>query len=254
MNQQSLTNKQQLVAQTKYGNTCVIIPCYNEEECIVNLIKKIHDVLPDCKIIVIDDCSTDSSGSLIEKTGLAEVVKLPINLGIGGTAQTGFKYAVKYDFEYLLRLDGDGQHPPEFGLNLLEPLLKNEADCVIGSRFVSKKDGFRSTLLRRIGIRWFNLLNKLIIKQYIKDSTSGFRAYNRRLIDFLANNYPAFDYPEPEEIILLGKNDFILKEIGVKMKERGGGRSSISSLKSVYYMLKVTFSIFMVAIRPKIKK
>ena len=136
----------------------------------------------------------------------------------------------------------------------MKPIYNNEADITIGSRFLKENNyGFKSTLTRRMGIFFFTLLNKIIINKKITDSTSGFRAYNRSLIEFLAVNYPSFDYPEPEEIILLGKNGFRIKELPVEMLGRTGGTSSINTFKAIYYMLKVTFAVFMVAVRPKIR-
>ncbi|MCP4179182.1 MAG: glycosyltransferase family 2 protein [bacterium] len=245
-------NHQSLISNHK--KTCIIIPCYNEQESIIELIKEIHHTLPNCKIIVIDDCSTDNSVSLLRKNGIADVLSLPVNLGIGGAVQTGIRYAKNKNYQYLVRLDGDGQHPIEYINDLVKPIYNNEADITIGSRFLKQDaSGFKSTLTRRIGILFFTLLNDIIINRKITDSTSGFRSYNRELIEFLAVNYPSFDYPEPEEVILLGKNGFRIKELSVEMLGRTGGTSSINTFKAVYYMLKVTFAVFMVAVRPKIR-
>ena len=230
----------------------IIIPCYNEQDCIAKLILKISNLIPTAAIVVIDDCSTDKSRDIIKKTKKAVLLELPVNLGIGGAVQAGLKYANRHGYEYVVRLDGDGQHGPEHIEKMLEPLTKNEADMTIGSRFVTSQGGFKSTSYRRVGIKVFSLLNKLIIKKKITDSTSGYRAYNRKAIEFSDVNYPSFDYPEPEEIILLGKNGFRIKEVAVEMQDRIGGTSSINSLKPVYYMVKVIFAIFMVALRPKI--
>ncbi len=235
----------------KNNKICILVPCFNEGKSISQFIDELSTTFPNYHIIIVNDGSTDNSAAIIKQNGKAELLDLPVNLGIGGGVQTGFKYAKRNGYDILLRLDGDGQHPARFGEKLIQPLLDGEADITIGSRFVEESGAFRSTSIRRIGIKWFRFLNNLLIKQDITDSTSGFRAYNSKLINFLADNYPAFDYPEPEEIILLGKNNFKIKEISVEMKERESGKSSITSLKSVYYMLKVSFAIFMIAIRPK---
>ena len=155
---------------------------------------------------------------------------------------TGFIYAVHINYDIALQFDGDGQHNAKDIKKIIEPILRNEADIVIGSRFLSDTNGFKSTRIRRIGIKIFEIVNSILIRQHIKDNTSGFRAYNAKTIQFLAKNYP-HDYPEPETIILLGKNKFKLKEVPVLMYERQGGTSSIFGFKSVYYMIKVILAI-----------
>src|SRR5690606_11142128 len=154
---------------------------------------------------------------------------------------------------YAIQFDGDGQHLPSEIHKILEPLYKQECDSCIGSRFVAKTEGFQSTFMRRIGIRFFEFLNSLLIKQKITDSTSGFRAYNKKAIAFLAAHYPT-DYPEPETIILMGKNNFTIKEVSVEMQERQGGHSSISGLKSAQYMIKVSLAILMTAQRAQLRR
>ena len=144
--------------------------------------------------------------------------------------QAGFKYASRHGYDIAFQFDGDGQHLTSEIKPLLEPILKNDADVTIGSRFCVKTGGFQSTLLRRGGIKIFQLLNTLLIKQKITDNTSGFRAYRREAIHFLADQYPS-DYPEPEAVLLLGRNGFRLKEVSVRMQERKEGKSSISGHK-----------------------
>lgn len=238
---------------------CIIIPCYNENEIIGKLINTVSVEFPKATIVVIDDASRDNSIESIEESKKAICLKLPVNLGIGGAIQTGIMYAKSNNFDYLVRIDGDGQHPVSEIRNVLSPIFTGKADMSIGSRFIPKSDfldsnslpkGFKSTIIRRIGILIFRLLNKLIIGQTITDSTSGFRAYNRKLIDFLADNYPSFDYPEPEEITLLGMNGYTIKETPVDMIERKHGKSSINMIKSFYYMIKVIFAILITASRP----
>ena len=183
---------------------------------------------------------------------------LSVNLGIGGAIQTGIMYAARNGFDYLVRIDGDGQHPVSEIKKVVAPILSGEADMSIGSRFItpptSHESNFKSTSARRVGIHLFRFLNRLIIGQTITDSTSGFRAYNRKLIEYLADNYPSFDYPEPEEITLLGVNGYKIAEVAVNMQERQHGSSSINALKSIYYMIKVIFAILITASRPKAKK
>lgn len=231
----------------------VIIPAFNEAANITQVITSLHAEFPTADLLVVNDGSLDQTGQQAEKTGLARVIHLPCNLGIGGSVQTGFIFAVRHKYDAALQFDGDGQHLAAEIPLLLEPLYKDEADVVIGSRFYSNSQGFKSSPLRRIGIKIFSLLNSLIIKQKITDNTSGFRAYNKKSFTFLAESYPA-DYPEPEAVIMLGKNGFRLLEVESRMRERQGGQSSIRGFRSVYYMLKVILGIFMGALRPRIKR
>jgi glycosyltransferase involved in cell wall biosynthesis len=231
----------------------VIIPAFNEAANITQVITSLHAEFPAADLLVVNDGSSDQTGQLAEKTGLARVINLPCNLGIGGTVQTGFVFAVQHEYDAALQFDGDGQHlATEISL-LLEPLFKDKADVVIGSRFCSNSPGFKSSPLRRIGIRIFSWLNSLLIKQKITDNTSGFRAYNKKAFTFLAGSYPA-DFPEPEAVLMLGKNCFRLLEVESRMRERQGGQSSIRGFMSVYYMLKVLLGILMGALRPRIKR
>ena len=230
-----------------------IVPSFNEEENITHVIETIREENPLIDILVVNDCSKDETGALAESTGQASVVNLSSNLGIGGAVQTGFKYAMRTGYDIAFQFDGDGQHLASEIKILLDPILRNEADVVIGSRFCQQQNGFRSTLLRRKGIKVFEMLNSLLIKQRITDNTSGFRAYCRRAIHFLAENYPE-DYPEPEAVLLLGKNGFRLKEVPVCMQERKRGNSSITGTKSGYYMIKVLLAVLVTAIRPRTAK
>ncbi|MBN1971014.1 MAG: glycosyltransferase family 2 protein [Candidatus Delongbacteria bacterium] len=224
----------------------VIIPAYNEKDNIIKTIEDIklhHDGLD---IIVINDGSSDETKKVLEQNKI-DYIDLPINLGIGGAVQTGFKYAFENDYDIAIQFDGDGQHKAS-EINKLVKKLKKETDVVIGSRFLTKEENFRSTFMRRKGIWIFKIVNYLLIRQVITDNTSGFRAYNKRAIEFLSKHYPC-DYPEPEAVVLLGKNGFRIMEISVEMQERGFGRSSIRNWRIPYYMFKVLLAIFMVAVR-----
>lgn len=234
------------------NKTLIIIPAYNEEANIDHVIKTLFENTANYEVVVINDGSKDNTQKEAEKSGLATVINLPVNLGIGGGVQTGFKYAKYHDFDIAIQFDGDGQHLASELAKLIEPILKGECDICIGSRFVEKTQGFQSTFLRRMGIKVFEVLNSILIGQKITDNTSGFRAYNKNAIRFLSCNYPA-DYPEPEAVVLLGKNDFKIKEVSVEMKEREGGVSSISGFKSAYYMIKVILAIIMSASRKKVR-
>lgn len=229
----------------------IIVPAYNEKDNIGKVIHKLYAENRNWDILVINDASTDNTSAIARETGHAEVINLPFNLGIGGCVQTGFLYARNKDYDFALQFDGDGQHSAEEIHKLLEIVMKKEADVAIGSRFSRKYDGFKSSSYRRIGIRIFEWFSYLLIQQRITDHTSGFRAYNRKAIHFLADHYPS-DYPEPEVVILLGKNGFKIKETFTQMHERKGGVSSIPLTKGPYYMIKVMLAMFMSAIRSKI--
>ena len=237
--------------------TALLIPCYNEEKCVGSVIDAIAQGLPECFMIMVNDGSTDRTAQIIREKAAENdhviLLDLPLNLGIGGAVQTAFRYAALNGFDYAVKVDGDGQHPASEINKLLAPLREDRADIVIGSRFL-EKEGFQSTFCRRIGINFFRCLNSLLIRQKITDNTSGFRAYNRCALEFAQNHYPAFDYPEPEEVVLMAKNGFRITEIPIQMECRLGGVSSISPLKAAYYMLKVCFSVLMAALRPAVRR
>ena len=231
----------------------IIVPAFNESENITKVIDSLKSENKDWDIVVVNDCSHDHTGQVAQSSGKAFVLNLPYHLGIGGGVQTGFKFARKNHYDIALQFDGDCQHKACEIPKLLKPIMENEADVVIGSRFRGKHNGWKSSFSRRVGIKVFEIVNSIIIKQKITDNTSGFRSYNRRAIVFLADHYPV-DYPEPEAVILLGKNGFVIKEVYTEMQERTGGKSSIFGLTSAYYMIKVLLAIFMNALRSKILK
>ena len=219
----------------------IIIPAYNEEKNIMNVVKEIQHKVSDFDYVIINDGSTDKTLEVCKKNSL-NVIDLPINLGIGGAIQTGYKYAERNDYDYAVQLDGDGQHNCEEILKLYNKITDENFNMVIGSRFI-KNEGFQSSLTRRIGIKYFSKLIKLLTKSTITDPTSGFRMCDKKVIHFFAKSYPR-DYPEPDSIVSIIRNEFKVSEVDTQMKERQGGVSSISGFKSVYYMVKVTIAIF----------
>lgn len=219
----------------------LIIPAYNEESNIERVVESLTENFPQYDYVVINDGSTDETGRLCMDKGY-DVLNLPINLGIGGAVQTGYLYAMKCGYDIAVQLDGDGQHDAAYVEELIKPLIKNEADVVIGSRFL-KKEGFQSSRSRRLGISILSGLLLLCTGKRIMDVTSGFRAVNRRFIEIYSKDYPT-DYPEPEAIITAVMHRGRVTEVPVVMKEREGGTSSIDFRKSVYYMIKVTLAIF----------
>jgi hypothetical protein len=171
------------------------------------------------------------------------VLRLPFNLGIGGAVQTGFRYAFERGYDIAVRVDGDGQHDPSQLALVLEPVLRGEADVAVGSRFAADLDGYRSSRPRRVGIRLLAWVVSRIVGQRVTDTTSGFQALNREGIALFARDYP-HDYPEVEATVMVFRHRLRLREVPVSMRERGGGRSSITTLRSVYYMVKVLLAIF----------
>ncbi len=226
-----------------------IVPVFNEEKTIQMVIDDLKKNFQKTDILIVNDGSRDKSSDIARKNKNVRVIDLPTNLGIGGSVQTGFKYAVRNNYDIAIQFDGDGQHLAMEIPTLIQPILNKKADVVIGSRFLRvNKKSFKSPWPRRIGIKIFEWLNSFITGQKVTDNTSGFRAYNREAFSFLAYNYPT-DYPEPEAVVLLGRNRFKIFEIPTEMKERVYGKSSISGFKSFYYMIKVILCIIMTSLR-----
>ncbi|MBQ5558496.1 MAG: glycosyltransferase family 2 protein [Lachnospiraceae bacterium] len=218
----------------------VIIPAYNEEGNLLNTINDIKENAPDFDYVIINDCSTDDTLSICKKNNL-NYLNLPINLGIGGAVQTGYRYAYYSGYDYAVQFDGDGQHDAKYLSEMVSYLTETDSDMVIGSRFI-EKEGFQSSFLRRIGINYFTFYIKLLTGKKITDPTSGMRMINRKLLKKFTQEYPK-DYPEPESVVEILADGYKVSEIPVIMKERMEGTSSISFRKSIYYMIKVSFAI-----------
>lgn len=218
----------------------VIIPAYNEKDSIVNTVKDIKDNAQGFDYIVVNDCSTDNTYDVCVENGL-KVINLPLNLGIGGAVQTGYLYAFQNGYDIAVQFDGDGQHDAAYLNEMADYLVKNECDMVIGSRFI-EKEGFQSSGLRRIGIKYFTGLIKILTGKTITDPTSGMRMVNKKLLEKFTDEYPK-DYPEPESVVTILSEKYKVTEIPVVMNEREEGVSSISLKNSVYYMIKVSFAI-----------
>ena len=231
----------------------VAIPAFNEKDTIELVLKNVNNVCPDFDILVINDCSIDNTSELAKSTKLATVIDLPLNLGIGGAVQTGLKYAFRNNYDCMIQFDADGQHRAEDISKLVDMVKSGEFDVAIGSRFIGDSKLFDSDLLRRIGIRFFEAISLILIQKRIRDHTSGFRAFNNETIRFIMDEYPV-DYPEPEIIVYLAKNKFVVKEIFTQMYSRQGGVSSISVFRGPYYMFKVFIAMLMAVLRPKESK
>ena len=224
----------------------IIIPAYNES---ANIEKTVASIKKDAKgfdYVIINDCSIDKTRKICEDNGF-NIVNLPINLGIGGAVQTGYRYAYEHGYDVAVQVDGDGQHDPEFLDTMAAYLVNHNLDMVIGSRFIEKK-GFQSSYTRRMGIKFFTGLIKLMTGKTITDPTSGLRMIGRNAMGLFAYDYPR-DYPEPESVVAILRRNMKVEEIPVVMKAREGGVSSISLKKSVYYMIKVPLAILIERIR-----
>ena len=224
----------------------VIIPAYNEEKSIVKTVQDICEHAPEFDYVIINDCSTDHTLSVCREHHL-HVLNLPVNLGIGGAVQTGFLYAYKNGYDYAIQFDGDGQHDAKYLQEMRDYMIEQNADMLIGSRFLEKV-GFQSTGMRRFGIRYFSALIKLLTGQKITDPTSGMRMINRDILAMYSESYPK-DYPEPESVVAIINSGKKVMEYPVIMRKRMEGTSSISPLKSVYYMIKVSLAIFLEMLR-----
>lgn len=218
----------------------IIIPAYNEAGNIERTIRDIQENAPGFDYIVINDCSTDETLSILKKNHF-HYLDLPVNLGIGGAVQTGYRYAWKYGYRTAVQFDGDGQHDAAYLQEMLKILQQGETDMVIGSRFITR-EGFQSSRIRRVGIRYFTWLIHLLTKKQITDPTSGYRMVNRRLIRKFKDSYPT-DYPEPESVVKVLKEGSRVMEIPVVMRAREAGNSSINLKAGFYYMIKVSFAI-----------
>jgi glycosyltransferase involved in cell wall biosynthesis len=219
-----------------------VVPAYNEGNTVANVIGALHREAPDFDVVVIDDGSTDNTTVCAEQAG-ARVLRLPFNLGIGGAVQTGFTYAHEHGYDYMVQVDGDGQHDPREIATLQAAMAKSPAvDMICGSRFATDT-GYIAPISRRTGIHIFAFLLSRLVGQPVTDPTSGFRLYNRRAIQLFARDYP-HDYPEVEAVLMLHHHQLRMREVAVRMFQRGGGVSSIRSGKSAYYMTKVLLALF----------
>lgn len=230
----------------------VIIPAYNERDNILTTYQSIVDYNNNNEIkydvIVINDCSKDDTLEILRKNNIPHI-DLVHNLGIGGAVQTGYKYAKKNGYDIAVQFDGDGQHDVNYIKNIVDPIISNKAEFVIGSRFVgNEENNFQSSKARRIGINLISFFIKITTGIKVYDTTSGFRAVNKDIIEIFADDYPV-EYPEPITTTMLLRKKFILSEVSVRMHERIAGESSIKAWKNVYYMVNVILNILVIRIR-----
>jgi glycosyltransferase involved in cell wall biosynthesis len=219
----------------------IIVPAYNEEESLPGVIQDLRQHMPSADVLVVNDGSRDATSPIARKLGVG-VLDLPFNLGIGGAVQAGYLYAERNGYDIAIQFDGDGQHLAGEIKKLLGPILDGTADLVVGSRFLLP-GGYKSPVFRKMGIQIFSVVLSRILGRAMTDCTSGFRVSNRRVIAFFSKGYPD-DYPEVEALVLLHRMNYRMTEVAVVMRDRTGGKSSITPLRSVYYMAKVLMAIF----------
>ena len=225
-----------------------LVHALNEEGTIASVVAELRAYDAELEILVIDDGSHDRTAEIARAAG-ARVLRLPFNLGIGGAVQTGFRYAFENDFDLAVRVDGDGQHDASQLAAVVDPVLRGDTDIAVGSRYLgTRADGYRSSTTRRLGIRILARVVSLLTREPITDPTSGFQALNRTAIALFAADYP-HDYPEVEAIVLVRRHRLRLLEVPIAMRPRVVGRSSIRTLASVYYMVKVLLALFVGAFR-----
>lgn len=225
----------------------VIIPAYNEEKQIQKVILSVHEVIPEADIVIVDDGSRDSTSVSAREAG-AIVLKHPFNMGYGVALQTGYKYAARHHYDFVVQMDADGQHEPKCIPDLLDAVKDSETDIVLGSRWLGM-DNYQGPLLRKFGKFFFGFLASLLTKYKVTDPTTGFQALSKSVVNFFCSYvYPA-DYPDADVIIMLHRADFKVREIPVVMYRDESGQSMHSGLKPLYYGIKMMMSIIMTLLR-----
>jgi glycosyltransferase involved in cell wall biosynthesis len=219
----------------------VIVPALNEEGAIALVVRDVQLHLPGVPVLVIDDCSTDGTISVARSAG-AEILAMPHHLGLGGCVQAGYKLAYELGFDYVIRVDGDGQHSAADILRVFERLKSSGCEMVIGSRFI-EQNPIRTGAVRSLGIRFFRLVLRPILGKPVRDPTSGFVGVNRKALDVFTRSFP-LEYPEIEALVVLQRRAFRFEEVSCKMRPRTAGRSSITALRSLYYILHVLLGVF----------
>lgn len=219
----------------------VVAPCYNEQGAIGQVIADIHKILPGIPMLVIDDASGDGTVAVAKAAG-AHVLALPHHLGLGGAVQAGYKLAFELGFEYVIRVDGDGQHAPDDIPRVFEVLKKSGCQMVIGSRYLQKQTHYTSTM-RAFGIVAFRTALRPILGKWVYDPTSGFVGVNREALALFSRSFP-LEYPEIEALVVLKRKAFRFEEVACEVRPRLAGRSSITAVKSIYYILHVLLGVF----------
>ncbi len=219
----------------------ILVPAYNEEAAIAGVVREIRGVVPGVPVLVVDDCSEDGTATLARQAG-AEVLSLPHHLGLGGAVQAGYKLAFELGCDYVIRLDGDGQHDPRYIAKILETLRSSKCEMVIGSRYVNG-DSEHTSFLRGLGIAFFRMVLRPILGKPVRDPTSGFVGLNRDALQVFSKSFP-LEYPEIEALVVLQRKAFDFVEVPCRMRKRAAGRSSITAAKSLYYIFHVLMGVF----------
>lgn len=225
----------------------ILIPAFNEEEQIAAIVAEVRRELPEAMVLVVNDGSSDLTAERAAAAG-AKVLTHPFNMGYGVALQTGYKFARRSGYDYVLQMDGDGQHDPRYLRSLLAALEEGQADVALGSRFLGQ-GGYRAPFFRRWGIRLFGFLASRLSGQKFSDPTSGYQALNRRAIEFCVKDSFPGDYPDADVLILMRRLGLRIREIPVKMQPSLNGRSMHSGLKPLYYLYKMLLSISLNLIR-----
>jgi glycosyltransferase involved in cell wall biosynthesis len=223
----------------------VVIPAHNEHGRIGEVVRAVRDVLPSAKMLVVNDCSTDDTGSESLEAG-ADVVTHILNLGYGAALETGYLYALQNGYEFIVQMDGDGQHVPAEVPKILTPVLDGEADIVIGSRYLSSHNTYKTSLARKVGQRFFGRILSVITGYQIADPTSGFQCLNRKAFELFTRGQFPHDFPDADVLLMAHYAGFRVKEVPVAMLGRSGGESMHDGLKPLYYVIKMILSITMV--------
>ena len=228
----------------------VIVPAHNEEASLPSLVSDFASLTLGFDVVIVDDGSTDQTRITVSNLNSPRVhlLSLSCNLGVGGAVQTGMKFAVRRGYDVAVQVDGDGQHPPSEIPRVVEALIGNKWDMAIGSRFLAEDPGFRSSVIRRIGIRLFSSILSVLCHQRITDATSGFRAWSRPALELLSEEYPE-DYPEVEAVLMLHRAGMRIGEVPVRMARRSAGKSTIGAFRAVTFLVKVPLAIVMNLIR-----
>jgi glycosyltransferase involved in cell wall biosynthesis len=219
----------------------VIVPAFNEVGAISSVVRAVNNSVPGVPVLVIDDCSLDDTIAVARSAG-AEVLTLPHHLGLGGCVQAGYKLAYSLGFQYVIRVDGDGQHDARDIPRILDRLKSSGCEMVIGSRFV-EQNGSRTSAVRSLGIRFFRLMLRPILGKPVYDPTSGFVGVNRRALAVFSRSFP-LEYPEIEALVVLQRRRFRFEEVPVRMLPRLTGRSTITARVSLYYIVHVLLGVF----------
>ena len=219
----------------------ILIPAYNEEGAVAGVIKEVRDVLPDVPVLVLDDCSEDGTRNAARTAG-ADVLPMPYHLGLGGCVQAGYRLAFELGYDYVVRVDGDGQHDPRYIPKILETLQRENCEMVIGSRFING-DGQHTGFLRAAGIVFFRTMLRPILGRTVRDPTSGFVGVNRTALALFSKSFP-LEYPEIEALVVLQRKRFRFVEVPCKMRPRRTGRTTITALRSLYYPIHVLLGVF----------